>query len=137
MELRNKTWIEGNHLNPKIRAVFEELDVACCMVDGPGFPPIFENTASHAYLRFHGHRKDVWFKGESGMERYDYEYSLDELSPWAERVEELGEETVRIYFNNHPKGKAPKNAMTLMDHLGIAGPRKPVVIQEQKKLEFY
>lgn len=137
VEFRHDSWARGDGLEPRARQILEDYGVACCVVDGPGFPPIMENTANHTYIRFHGRRGDIWFEEREGMERYNYEYSEEELGSWARRIGELEAKTVRVYFNNHPLGKAPKNAMMLMSLLDLPGDRKNIKIQEQTKLGFY
>ncbi|MFQ5778985.1 MAG: DUF72 domain-containing protein, partial [Terriglobia bacterium] len=64
-----------------------------------------------------------WFRereeDESGAERYNYLYSLEELEPWAERIQNVAE-TARLTFvitNNHFHGKAVTNALQLIHRL--------------------
>ena len=48
-------------------------------------------------------------------ERYDYEYSEDELREWVEPITNVSKYTEQtyVYFNNHYRGKAAKNAAML------------------------
>jgi uncharacterized protein YecE (DUF72 family) len=55
----------------------------------------------------------MWWKG-SGSERYDYNYSEEELSELAEKVKILDTNTkgVLVFFNNCHHGQAATNALT-------------------------
>jgi uncharacterized protein YecE (DUF72 family) len=52
------------------------------------------------------------------------------------KIEELTENSseVRIYFNNHGRAKAVKNALMMMDMLGMPHEEKEIIIQDQLKL---
>jgi uncharacterized protein YecE (DUF72 family) len=81
----------------------------------PNLPPCMDVvTAPLAYIRLHGRNKEAW-QGKDDHARYDYLYSESEIEAWAERIERVTEQARRIlvYFNNHPMGKAAKNAQTL------------------------
>ena len=56
-------------------------------------------------------------RGQSARnQRYDYEYSDDELKAWVLAINSLhqqGAKDTYVYFNNHFRGKAAKNALTL------------------------
>lgn len=75
-----------------------------------------------AYIRFHGRNNNAWYAQEGSvphMERYNYEYSEDELKsfiPVIRTAEQMGKK-VQMYFNNHPNGNGFKNAMLLMELL--------------------
>ena len=73
--------------------------------------PIAVSTGDRAYVRFHGRNEENWW-GESG-DRYDYDYSEDELAEWIERVEELEKSVWKLYafFNNCHQGHAVRNAL--------------------------
>ena len=51
--------------------------------------------------------------------RYDYEYKTDELQKWLTRIGNILKKTYKtyIFFNNHPQGKAVKNAQQMMEIL--------------------
>lgn len=69
-------------------------------------------TAEHVYVRFHG----------LSVDPYRYDYSADELRPWAERLRDLADSgtPVWVYFNNDYDGHAVRNAQTLIRLLGDA-----------------
>jgi len=114
VEFRKADWykdqvIEGMK-NRKVALV--SLD----MPDLPKLPPLMEVvTASTAYIRLHGRNKEMWW-GDDDHARYDYLYSDSEIQAWAERIPRIADQAQRIlvYFNNHPMGKAARNAQTLV-----------------------
>ena len=69
-------------------------------------------TGGHVYVRFHG----------LGGETYRYDYSSEELRPWAERLRSVAAEGTPawVYFNNDFQGHAVRNATTLIALLGDA-----------------
>lgn len=70
-------------------------------------------TGDHVYLRFHGLDED---------EPYRYDYTRDELEPWAQRLRELARDGTPawVYFNNDHEARAVANATTLIQLLGDA-----------------
>jgi len=142
VEFRHRTWLNerGNELAPDALEILQEFRVANAIVDGPGFPATRSLTAKHAYARFHGRNYDIWFKDEGEddyrINRYDYLYNQDQLEAWKPRLRELidNSERARIYFNNHGRAKAVKNAFQMMDLLEIPHEQKAVDIQDQMTL---
>jgi uncharacterized protein YecE (DUF72 family) len=94
---------------------------------------------AQSYIRFHGRNAAAWYSRTSagtqpqdrsgtvallgtapstsrnGSARYDYLYSAKELSDYLPAIHNKIEKglKVQIYFNNHPKGAAAKNALEL------------------------
>ena len=111
VEFRNSSWIktalteflknnEIGYVNvdePKLKGLIPEQDIL---------------TTNLGYVRFHGRNSEKWWDGV-GSERYDYNYSNEELEAWLIRVSEILKKSYKTYvfFNNHPKGKAPANAL--------------------------
>jgi uncharacterized protein YecE (DUF72 family) len=86
-------------------------------------PPLMDVvTADTAYIRLHGRNGEAWW-GSDRAARYDYLYTERELGAWVDRIGRIIEQAQRIlvYFNNHPKGKAVKNAQMLIILLKKAG----------------
>jgi uncharacterized protein YecE (DUF72 family) len=138
VEFRHHSWLEGGRLSGDARDLLKEMNVAACAVDGPSMPPIVEDTADHAYVRFHGHNADIWYKkkpGDARMNRYDYNYSRAELLPWKKRMEPLLRGTIRAYFNNHPRANAVKNARLFESLMGIEV--EPIKIEKQSDLSSF
>jgi uncharacterized protein YecE (DUF72 family) len=144
VEFRHRSWLneKGNELSSDAIEVLQEFGVANAVVDGPGFPITRSLTARHAYVRFHGRNYDIWYKDKEDdledhrLNRYDFLYSHDQLSDWEPRLTELisNSEKAWIYFNNHGRSKAVKNAFQMMDILGIPHEPKDVFIQDQMTL---
>jgi len=145
IEFRHKSWLNeaGSDLKADALDLLREFKVSHVIVDGPAFPITRSLTANHAYVRFHGRNYDIWFKDEGEddyrINRYDYLYSEDQLNRWKPKIDELTQNAteVRIYFNNHGRAKAVKNALFMMDLLGIPHEPKDVYIQDQMKLGDY
>lgn len=144
-EFRHRSWLNaaGTDLKSDVLDLLREFKIANVMVDGPGFPITRSLTTNIAYVRFHGRNYDLWFKDEEEMDkddrrmnRYDFLYSDEQLTLWKPRIEELMQnaDQVRVYFNNHGRAKAVKNALLMMDMLGISHEPKEINIQEQAKL---
>ncbi len=145
VEFRNKSWFDENQgeMDPDALEVLKERNVANVLIDGPGHHPRKEPTADHAYIRFHGRNYDIWYGGEKEddyrLDRYDYLYKEDQLKPWVPFIEaaELKAAKVRVYFNNHARAKAAKNAFLLMDMLGIEHKTREIRLQNQFTLGQY
>jgi uncharacterized protein YecE (DUF72 family) len=110
VEFREPSWLDGASFD-----LLREFHLAYTVVDEPMLPVRLETTAPFAYVRWHGHGREVW---------YDYTYSADELAAWVPRVRELSERVPEVYgfFNNHFRGDAALNADALRDALGIDPP---------------
>ena len=145
VEFRHSTWLNESktELDSEILEALRERNVANVILDGPGQPVTKEETANHAYIRFHGRNADIWYGQDKEEEdhrhnRYDYLYSKKQLEPWVPRIKEASEmtEKVMVFLNNHFGGKAVKNAFDLMDMvLGEDAPKhKDVKLHEQFKL---
>lgn len=146
VEFRHRSWTDRSlrSIVPEAADILKGHGAMLCETDGPGFPTLRLSGSKKTYIRLHGRNQDIWFKkgsgSSNGMEedpkgrfnRYDYLYSGSELTPWAKRLED--EEKGFVYFNNHPRGKGPKNALMLMDMLGIAHDLKDIKMAEQGKL---
>jgi uncharacterized protein YecE (DUF72 family) len=78
-------------------------------------PPQSLVTSDNAYIRLHGRNHKDWWDGQ-GSARYDYEYKPEELEGWLVNISQVLKKAFKtyIFFNNHPGGKAPKNAQQMM-----------------------
>lgn len=47
-------------------------------------------------------------RASSRNERYDYDYSDEELQGWVSVIADLSKQEIYLYFNNHYRGKAVK-----------------------------
>ena len=84
--------------------------VALVASDSPGSWPCFdEDTADFRYVRLHGH-----------TELYASGYSAASLDRWADRLREwnaAGQDGY-VYFDNDARGRAPYDAVALLDRVG-------------------
>lgn len=112
VEFRNNNWV-----NNAVTEFLRRNEIGYANVDEPqlkGLMPqqnIFTNGMG--YIRFHGRNSEKWWDG-TGSERYEYNYTNKELEGWLIRVSEILKKSYKsyIFFNNHPKGNAPANALT-------------------------
>ncbi|MHA1617381.1 MAG: DUF72 domain-containing protein [Candidatus Njordarchaeales archaeon] len=108
IEFRHHSWLTDDTFQ-----LLDKYNIAYVIVDEPHLPPIVRITADFAYIRFHGRGRKVW---------YFYLYSEDELKPWAEKIKKEIEPSVKeifIYFNNHFRAYAPRNASQFIKLLGL------------------
>ena len=115
VEFRNAEW-----LNTRVIDGLKERGAALVSLDMPeleNLPPKMDVvTAPFAYFRLHGRNKESWW-GSDSTARYDYLYSDAELEAQAARIKQIVVKADRIiiYFNNHSKGRAVKNAVKLIE----------------------
>jgi len=127
VEFRKSDWYNGKVIEG-MRSRSVPL-VSLDMPDLPKLPPKLEVvTAPMAYIRLHGRNKEDWW-GNDDYARHDYLYTDSEIEAWAIRARRIAEQAQRIlvYFNNHPKGKAVRNAQILEKMLrrGVSNPSNP------------
>jgi uncharacterized protein YecE (DUF72 family) len=139
VEFRHRSWLDESkkELDSAALEALKERNIANVLIDGPGLHVGTEQTANHAYLRFHGRNYDIWYRDDKEddhrLDRYDYLYKKDQLEPWVPEIKEaeLKEAKVRIYFNNHARAKSVRNAFLLMDMLLIEHKQKEIKSQDQ------
>lgn len=117
VEFRNYTW----H-NFSLPEFLKGHDIGYVNVDEPkllGLLPKQDFVSSKfGYIRFHGRNEDDWWDGTNST-RYNYEYTPDELKEWLTNINNIIKKTYKtyIFFNNHPTGKAIKNAKQMLEIL--------------------
>ncbi len=121
VEFRNRGWV-----NDLTFQLLRRLEMGFCCVDQPDFPnlipPVAVVTGPVGYVRFHGRNRAKWWHHEYAWERYDYEYSEDELREWVPKIRRMSEEArvVYLFANNHYSGKAVRTAQQLRLLLGLS-----------------
>ncbi len=118
VEFRNASWAE-----PGEREAAAEMlgnrEAAWVCVDAPrlnvqsAMPPIVEvTTPALAYLRLHGRNADTWQGSRTVAQRFDWQYSDDELSEWLEPVMHMATaaEEVAVVFKNTSHDYPLRNA---------------------------
>jgi uncharacterized protein YecE (DUF72 family) len=111
VEFRGRDWITEDTFDQ-----LQELNFGFCNVDQPQFknlvPPTSIVTGPVAYVRFHGRNYEKWWRHKEAWERYDYNYTDEELAEWVPRIEQMDSEAplTLIYMNNHWRGQAVDTA---------------------------
>ena len=97
VEFRHDSWYTD-----EVRRLLEERQVALCLVDRRGRRGPEWRTASWGYVRFH-----------TGRATPPPCYGRTALATWATRLARLwsAAEEVFVYFNNDPRGCAPRDAV--------------------------
>jgi uncharacterized protein YecE (DUF72 family) len=126
VEFRRRAWADPDRLEQAL-AFLSEHDAVFVSVDSPPgeqvsiFPSIDAVTDGRlAYMRLHGRNTEGYVKGRSVAERFDYDYSGEEIAEVAERARKLEAEAeqVHVLFNNNARELAPKAARALREELG-------------------
>jgi uncharacterized protein YecE (DUF72 family) len=122
VEFRNAAWVTDDTME-----LLRQNDLGYCCVDEPRLkgliPPIAVATAPVAYVRFHGRNAQKWWRHEHAYERYDYEYSPQELEEWVPKIHRLDStaQNTFVFTNNHYRGGAVRTAQQLRELLEGAG----------------
>jgi uncharacterized protein YecE (DUF72 family) len=122
VEFRGSEW-----QRPSVYEGLRRWNAAFVNVDAPRLArlpePGEEVTADLGYVRFHGRNRAAWWQGSSSS-RYDYLYGSAELEEWLPRIARLLARVriALVIFNNHPGGKAVRNALELAARLGAPRP---------------
>ncbi|MBO3799362.1 MAG: DUF72 domain-containing protein [Candidatus Brockarchaeota archaeon] len=123
VEFRHPTWMKEDAFR-----ILSENNVGYCIVDEPLLPALLKVTGEFSYVRFHGRGVRPW---------YYYDYRVEELEEWKGRLAELSSKAkkVYVYFNNHFRGYAVKNALQMMKIVGAA--EKPQEEALNKILSYF
>jgi uncharacterized protein YecE (DUF72 family) len=119
IEFRHGSWA-----NDRVFAELERRRVTLVAVDEPELPGLFPalDIVTHPdlfYVRFHGRNAKGWRSGNM-QRQFDYNYSDHELHEWIEnKIEPMSDRACRgiIFFNNHVRAQAPKNARRMVELL--------------------
>jgi uncharacterized protein YecE (DUF72 family) len=117
VEFRNYTWITSS-----LPDFLKENNIGYVNVDEPHLKGLLPKqdlvTNGQGYIRLHGRNTKDWWDGQ-GSSRYDYEYNEQELREWLIHISRILKKAFKtyIFFNNHPTGKAVKNAEQMMEIL--------------------
>jgi uncharacterized protein YecE (DUF72 family) len=115
LEVRHGSWSD-----PGVLDLLAKLNLGLCNIDQPLFrksiKPGAIATSPIGYVRLHGRNYDAWWRENKYQgERYDYLYSVAELTPWLDRIRHVEHEATDTYVvtNNHYIGKAIVNAFEI------------------------
>ncbi len=121
VELRNRDWVEGMQLEATTD-FFQQRHLIFVAVDTPAvehfklMPNIDITTHPRVgYLRAHGRNARGYLTGKTVAERFDYDYSDEELEEIGERAIRLSEslDEMHLVFNNNRGAYAPKAALKM------------------------
>ncbi|MBD3349365.1 MAG: DUF72 domain-containing protein [Candidatus Eisenbacteria bacterium] len=118
IEFRHNSWIR-----PETFDLLRAEGLGYCSVDEPDLkglvPSLVDATTPVGYVRLHGRNAKNWW-GRGGGDRYDYDYSAEELSEWKNKLLTLEEKVQKVYafFNNCHAGHAARNAELMLELLG-------------------
>ena len=123
IEFRNKYWLSDRRRRETL-AFLRENGMALVVVDEPqGFRssvPLVWDVANPdlAIFRLHGRNAETWEKKglKRASDRFNYEYSREELQEFVAPVKELSEQArdVHVTFNNNYQDLAQRNAEAFM-----------------------
>ncbi len=116
VEFRHDSWA-----NDKVFSELERRKVTLVSVDEPDLPGLFPpldvvTNPGLFYIRFHGRNARGWRSGNM-QKQFDYDYQDWELKEWTDTIQHsmmADAEAGGIFFNNHVRGQAPKNALRLI-----------------------
>ncbi len=123
IEFRHQSWATD-----RVFAELENRRVTLVSVDTPDIPGLFPNldvvtNPDLVYVRFHGRNARGWRSGNM-LHQFDYDYSADELQGWMDTHLDtliVKAATRVMFFNNHVRAQAPRNAITLIRMLHSQG----------------
>ena len=115
--------VEFRHVSWAVDSVFAELErrkVSLVTVDEPELPGLFPSldivtNPALFYVRFHGRNSTGWRSGNM-QKKFNYDYSEEELCSWTETyIRPMAARSDRgmLFFNNHVRAQAPRNAQKL------------------------
>jgi uncharacterized protein YecE (DUF72 family) len=132
IEFRHRSWLDEAEQAETLEFL-ERHGLAFVSVDAPRtrasnvLPPIAAATHRVAYIRFHGRNWRTWnIRGATkSWERFDWEYSPEELGEWVEPARGLAEQADEVYalFNVNRDDQGPRGAAIfrgLLDEAGVA-----------------
>lgn len=133
IEFRHSSWFDTDAHREDTLALIRDLKAVHTVVDGPqGFansvPMLAEPThPDYALVRLHGRNAITYnVKGAaSAAERFDYDYSDDELRDLAAQIVRIAYRVrnTHVVFNNCDQDKGQRNGMSIMKMLeSVASP---------------
>ncbi len=126
VEFRYRAWMREKR-RADVLGHLAEHDAVLVSVDAPAadhltiMPPIDAVTNRRlAYVRCHGRNERGYTSGRTVAERFEYEYSDEELEEIATRARALADDAdeAHVLFNNNARELAPKAARRMRQLLG-------------------
>jgi uncharacterized protein YecE (DUF72 family) len=140
VELRNRDWVTRERFQETVN-YFKERRLTLVLVDAPesehftvmpGFDCVTDRRLG--YFRLHGRNAEGYIKGRSVAERFDYDYSPEEVKEIAERLRNVDKEVERLHViaNNNRSNYAPKLAEALRKQIGLREELQRRLAERQK-----
>ena len=132
VELRNRDWLTGSQTDETI-AFFARYHICLVSVDAPESEHFtvmpkkdFLTSPRMAYLRAHGRNAAAYITGRSVQERFDHDYSDEEVGEIGERLAKFDKRAQKVFavFNNNRHRFAPKAATKLQEYLMTLFPER-------------
>lgn len=133
VEFRHTSWFAGQNREETL-AFLRDIRVVHVACDAPQVgsgtvPRVVAVTDPRlAIVRFHGRNARTWYiKGTTSAQRFDYLYSRQELAEWLDPVRQELEpnvDEVHLLMNNNRANYAVRNALDLMELLGLPTPER-------------
>ena len=133
VEFRRRDWLDEEHADATLD-LLREVGLAYTMADEPqvgsgSVPPVYGVTNPRlAVVRFHGRNAATWYKfsGDS-RDRFDWTYAQEELAEWVPKIARARREAEEVHalVNTNKADQGPRNALRLMDQLGLPHPPLP------------
>lgn len=120
-EFRHESWFNEKHRESTL-AMERERGIVHVIVDAPEgvtgrAHTVWEVTSPElAIVRLHGRNAETWSSAESAAERFNYEYSDEELRELAVPIQAIAKRAGRthVLFNNCWRDVAQRNARTFL-----------------------
>ena len=122
VELRNRGWL-SEECAKQTEGFFRSRQLSFVCVDAPAEPHFMImpsiDLVTHdqlAYFRVHGRNARGYVSGRTVAERFNYQYSDEELQEVAERAVSLARQAAQLHvvFNNNAQDYAPRDAARLL-----------------------
>lgn len=131
VEFRHRSWFSNENRDETL-AFLRRIQAVHVICDAPQIgsgtvPAVVSVTDPRlAIVRFHGRNTETWYKKvQTTGQRFDYLYSQEELAEWVDpirRVLESQAQEVHLLMNNNRANYAVRNALDLMELLGMSVP---------------
>ncbi|MFI5397232.1 MAG: DUF72 domain-containing protein [Candidatus Binatia bacterium] len=117
IEFRHPSWFNGH--TDRTLDFLAQRELSLVYIDAPVAPGIAQapctTTADVAYVRFHGHNRQAWFRRTTtAAERFRYLYSEEELREASHKLRRLrNAKVIYVIFNNCYGDYGVRNAATM------------------------
>lgn len=123
VEFRNTGWVTEKNL-PLVQEFLQKHHATFVAVDAPDTPHFMSmpwvNLVTNpklSYIRCHGRNAEGYIKGRTVAERFNYQYSEQELREIADKARQMAEESAEthVVYNNNASDYAIQSARRFQD----------------------